>query len=389
MTCWSHWKSSASPRARVPSAKIIAVTGSAGKTTTKEALRHVLSAVGKVHASAQSFNNHWGVPLTLARMPADCDYAVFEIGMNHPGEIRPLVKMVRPHVAIVTLIAAAHLGFFRNLDEIAKAKAEIFEGMEPGRCGDPQPRRFALEASRQDGARRRRRARLRLRRERALDLQAGQMRTACRPFRRSPPGSAAVMSTARVGVPGRHMVQNVLAVLGAAHLVGADLDRVASALADLSAERGRGKRHVLRHPKRADHADRRELQRQPGLDERGAWRCSTRRRCRATGRRIAVLGDMLELGEPFGEAACRACRSDRRHRDAHGLSRRPGNAGAGRQLARRDQDGISRRRRGFETGAAAGIEAGRCGHDQIVERHRFFEAGRCAARQVSGASHNQ
>ncbi|TIX97764.1 MAG: UDP-N-acetylmuramoylalanyl-D-glutamyl-2, 6-diaminopimelate--D-alanyl-D-alanine ligase, partial [Mesorhizobium sp.] len=89
------------------------------------------SAVGKVHASAQSFNNHWGVPLTLARMPADCDYAVFEIGMNHPDEIRPLAKMVRPHVAIVTLIAAAHLGFFRNLDEIARAKAEIFEGLEP------------------------------------------------------------------------------------------------------------------------------------------------------------------------------------------------------------------------------------------------------------------
>jgi UDP-N-acetylmuramoyl-tripeptide--D-alanyl-D-alanine ligase len=113
-------------------ARIIAVTGSVGKTSTKEALRHALSSVGKVHASAASFNNHWGVPLTLARMPEDCDYAVFEIGMNHPGEISPLVRMVRPHIAVVTLIAAAHLGFFRNLDEIAKAKAEIFEGVEPG-----------------------------------------------------------------------------------------------------------------------------------------------------------------------------------------------------------------------------------------------------------------
>ena len=89
-------------------------------------------AVGKVHASDKSFNNHWGVPLTLARMPADADYAIFEIGMNHAGEIRPLVKMVRPHVALITLIAAAHLGHFRNLDEIATAKAEIFEGIEPG-----------------------------------------------------------------------------------------------------------------------------------------------------------------------------------------------------------------------------------------------------------------
>src|SRR5690349_5515284 len=78
-------------------AKIVAVTGSAGKTSTKEALRHALSAVGKVHASAASFNNHWGVPLTLARMPEDCDYAIFEIGMNHEDEIRPLVKLVRPH----------------------------------------------------------------------------------------------------------------------------------------------------------------------------------------------------------------------------------------------------------------------------------------------------
>src|SRR5918995_6066881 len=108
-------KTGAAARARTQ-AKIIAVTGSVGKTTTKEALRHVLSSVGKVHASDKSFNNHWGVPLTLARMPQDCDYAIFEIGMNHPDEIRPLAKMVRPHVAIVTLIAAAHLGFFRNLD---------------------------------------------------------------------------------------------------------------------------------------------------------------------------------------------------------------------------------------------------------------------------------
>src|SRR5690606_7832002 len=114
------------------SAKVIAVTGSVGKTSTKEALRHALSAVGSVHASAASFNNHWGVPLTLARMPENCDYAIFEIGMNHEGEIRPLVKMVRPHIAIVTGVAAAHLGHFSSLDAIAKAKAEIFEGVEPG-----------------------------------------------------------------------------------------------------------------------------------------------------------------------------------------------------------------------------------------------------------------
>ncbi|MCK0327225.1 Mur ligase family protein, partial [Salmonella sp. 15E66] len=92
----------------------------------------VLADSGKVHASVASFNNHWGVPLTLARMPEDTDYGVFEIGMNHADEIRPLVKMVRPHVAIVTLIAPAHLGHFKNLQEIATAKAEIFEGLVPG-----------------------------------------------------------------------------------------------------------------------------------------------------------------------------------------------------------------------------------------------------------------
>src|SRR5690606_37344591 len=113
-------------------AKVIAVTGSAGKTTTKEMLRHVLSSVGKVHAADRSFNNHLGVPLTLARLPADSEYSVFEIGMNHAGEIEPLAKLVKPHIAAVTLVAAAHLGHFKSLDEIAAAKGEIFSGVVRG-----------------------------------------------------------------------------------------------------------------------------------------------------------------------------------------------------------------------------------------------------------------
>jgi UDP-N-acetylmuramoyl-tripeptide--D-alanyl-D-alanine ligase len=118
-------------RARLsPDARVIAVTGSAGKTTTKEMLRACLAHLGPVHASEKSYNNHWGVPLTLARMPAATKFGVFEIGMNHPGEIRPLSKMVRPHVAVVTSIAPAHLGHFSGLDEIAEAKAEIFEGLK-------------------------------------------------------------------------------------------------------------------------------------------------------------------------------------------------------------------------------------------------------------------
>ncbi len=120
-------------RARLsPEARVIAVTGSAGKTTTKEMLRACLTPLGKTHASEKSYNNHWGVPLTLARMPAETEYAVFEIGMNHAGEIALLSPMVRPHVAIITTIAPAHLGNFKDVSEIADAKAEIFLGLAAG-----------------------------------------------------------------------------------------------------------------------------------------------------------------------------------------------------------------------------------------------------------------
>src|SRR3978361_887557 len=118
-------------RARL-GAQVIAVTGSVGKTSTKEALRRVRDAQGETHASAASFNNHWGVPLSLARCPASVRFAVFEIGMNHANEIDALVKMVRPHVAIITTVEPVHLEFFAGIEAIADAKAEIFEGVEPG-----------------------------------------------------------------------------------------------------------------------------------------------------------------------------------------------------------------------------------------------------------------
>ncbi|AEH87979.1 UDP-N-acetylmuramoylalanyl-D-glutamyl-2,6-diaminopimelate--D-alanyl-D-alanine ligase [Mesorhizobium opportunistum] len=276
-------------------AKIIAVTGSAGKTTTKEALRHVLSAVGKVHASAQSFNNHWGVPLTLARMPVDCDYAVFEIGMNHPDEIRPLVKMVRPHVAIVTMIAAAHLGFFRNLDEIAKAKAEIFEGIEPDGAAilNRDDARFKLLDKMAHAA--------------GVEHVYGFGENARSTFKLTKCELHADHSDiaarigghdmiARIGAPGRHMVQNVLAVLGAAHLVSADLDKVVLALADLSAERGRGKRHVLRHPGGPITLIDESYNANPA-SMAAAMALLNTTPVAGEGRRIAVLGDMLELGD--------------------------------------------------------------------------------------------
>jgi len=276
-------------------AKIIAVTGSAGKTTTKEALRHVLSAVGKVHASAQSFNNHWGVPLTLARMPDDCDYAVFEIGMNHPDEIRPLVKMVRPHVAIITMIAAAHLGFFRNLDEIAKAKAEIFEGLEPEGAAvlNRDDARFKLLDKMAHAA--------------GVEHVYGFGENARSTFKLTKCELHADHSDiaarigghdmiARIGAPGRHMVQNVLAVLGAAQLVGADLNKVALALADLSAERGRGKRHVLRHPGGPITLIDESYNANPA-SMAAAMALLNATPVTGEGRRIAVLGDMLELGD--------------------------------------------------------------------------------------------
>ena len=118
-------------RDRTDHAVVIAVTGSAGKTGAKEALRVALRPSGSVHASAKSFNNHWGVPLTLSNMPRDIDYGVFEVGMNHAGEIAALTRLVRPHIAIITTVAPVHLGFFASLEEIADAKAEIFEGSSP------------------------------------------------------------------------------------------------------------------------------------------------------------------------------------------------------------------------------------------------------------------
>ncbi len=113
-------------------AKIAAITGSVGKTGSKEMLRLALARSGSVHASVKSFNNHWGVPLTLARFPREMDFGVFEVGMNHPGEIAPLARMARPHVAMITTVAAAHLEAFENIEGIADEKAAIFEGLEPG-----------------------------------------------------------------------------------------------------------------------------------------------------------------------------------------------------------------------------------------------------------------
>lgn len=275
-------------------AKIIAVTGSAGKTSTKEALRHCLSAVGSVHASDKSFNNHWGVPLSLARLPADCEYAIFEIGMNHADEIRPLVKMVRPHVALVTLVAAAHLGHFKNLGEIAKAKSEIFEGLVANGTAlinrdDAHWKTLEKEATAAGvknitsfGEHARSTYRL-------LDYKLHSDHST---FAAKIGGKEIL---ARVGAPGRHMIQNALAVLASAHLIGAPVPTVALALSDLQAEAGRGKRHRLRHPRGAFTLIDESYNANPA-SMKAALSLLKSMDVSDKAKRVAVLGDMLELG---------------------------------------------------------------------------------------------
>src|SRR6201999_510482 len=214
-------------RARL-TGQVIAVTGSVGKTSTKEALRRVLSPQGETHASAASFNNHWGVPLSLARCPATARFAIFEIGMNHAGEIEPLVKMVRPHISIITTVEPVHLEFFAGIEAIADAKAEIFEGVEPGGAvvlnrDNSQYARLSARAracgiSRivSFGADKKCEARL-------IDVS---LHATCSAVHAEILGHEV---TYKLGMPGRHMAMNSLAVLAAASLAGADL-----ALASLS-----------------------------------------------------------------------------------------------------------------------------------------------------------
>ena len=276
-------------------AQIIAVTGSAGKTTTKEALRHVLLTCGKVHASAASFNNHWGVPLTLARMPEDTDFGVFEIGMNHPDEIRPLVKLVRPHIAIITIIAAAHLGHFKNLDGIALAKAEIFEGVTEGghavlNRDDSRYRKLAMLAkdagiSNIHGFGEHRNAEFKLIKYKPMaDCSVITTRIA---------GTDAAV---KIGAPGRHIVQNALAVIGACSLAGADLAKVCLALGTLQSEKGRGRRHKLKVNGGTFTLIDESYNANPA-SMAAALQLASSIPVEGRGRRMAVLGDMLELGK--------------------------------------------------------------------------------------------
>jgi UDP-N-acetylmuramoyl-tripeptide--D-alanyl-D-alanine ligase len=282
-----------------PDARVIAVTGSVGKTGTKEMLRACLMPLGRTHAADKSFNNHWGVPLTLARMPAATRYGVFEIGMNHPGEIRPLVRMVRPHVAVITTVEPVHLAAFPSVDAIADAKAEIFDGLEAGTGLAILPRdnphfarlaaagkaRGALSVSFGQAADATYRAT-------AIETAAdGSMITLSRPV--------AQPLTYRVGAPGVHLAQNSLAVVAALDAVGADLARVLPVLAQVTAPHGRGARSKLAttsgHILLIDES----YNANPASMRAALAAMATLPRTtgHAIGaRRIAVLGDMLELG---------------------------------------------------------------------------------------------
>ncbi|MEP3280383.1 MAG: UDP-N-acetylmuramoylalanyl-D-glutamyl-2,6-diaminopimelate--D-alanyl-D-alanine ligase [Stappiaceae bacterium] len=276
-------------------AKIVAVTGSVGKTSTKEALRIALSKSGRTHASVASFNNHWGVPLTLARMPEDTEFGVFEIGMNAPGEIETLVKMVEPDFAVITTVAAVHLEFFDSVDDIAKAKAEIFAGLKPGGTAvlnaDNDQIGNLLDYAKKAGV------------SRVVQFGSGPDAEARALSSVQHPDCTCVSArilghdvTYKIGTPGQHLVNNSLAVLVCAELMGADLALAGLALSDVKAPKGRGERWHLNLPAgKALLID--ESYNANPLSMSAAIRALGDTPITRPGRYVAVVGDMLELGD--------------------------------------------------------------------------------------------
>ena len=275
-------------------AVVVGVTGSVGKTTTKEAIRVVLEAAGATHASIKSFNNHWGVPLMLARFPADAQFGVFEMGMNHADEIRPLSQLVRPHIAVITTVAAAHLENLGSLENIARAKAEIFAGLEPGGTAvlnaDHPQLGILIDEAIVAGVRNI----VTYGEARGVDWQIIDIKA-------SAEGS---VSTVKHGdeqfqldltAPGRHMVANATAALAVAHLAGIEPAVALRALASFGAQAGRGQRSLLGPRNQPlllidESYNANTASMSAALDVFAAQRAPG-------GRKVVVLGDMLELGE--------------------------------------------------------------------------------------------
>ena len=295
--------------------RVVAVTGSVGKTSTKEMLHSICAHQGRAHASVQSYNNHWGVPLTLARMPADTAYAVIEIGMNAPGEIAPLARLARPHVALITTVAAAHLAAFEDISGIAREKASIYEGLEPGGTAlyhtdiETAPilrETAARHAARVIGFGEARGAHHRLL---SVDLHPDTTVVRARAWR--------TPLLFRIGAVGRHFAMNALAVLAIIAELGLDRAVAMADLAGWSPPNGRGTRERLVLDMAADGMsidliddafNANPASMGAALDVLAASRPLDGVGRVSRGRRVAVLGDMLELGAD--EAALHAALAD-------------------------------------------------------------------------------
>lgn len=283
--------------------RVVGVTGSVGKTGTKEMLRAALGAQGRVHAAEKSFNNHWGVPLTLARMPAECDYAVIEIGMNAPGEIAPLARLARPHVAIVTTVAAAHLAAFRDIDGIAREKASIFQGLEAGGAAvvlrDIPTYPILVAAARRAGARV-----VRFGETGRPEFRLAEV-TVCETCTTAAAQARGRRFLFKLPATGGHLAMNALAVFAAVDVLGGDIARAALALGRWTPPEGRGARwRVLLGPGGLDGAitliDESFNANPAAMGAAFEVLATTRPQDGmgriGRGRRVAFLGDMLELG---------------------------------------------------------------------------------------------
>lgn len=279
-------------RNRAP-ARVIGVTGTVGKTGVKEALKLVLRRQAETAANLGNLNNHWGVPLSLARMPRNAVYGVFELGMNHPGELGPLARLLCPDVVIITSITPVHTEFFSSILDIAEAKAEVFESLAGGTAvlnrDNPYFPMLAVSAwasgaARVTGFGAHPEAAARLI-DCALDATSSSVTAVIN----------GLEVNYRLGVPGRHWVMNSLAVLAAVGAVGGDVGAAAAALADFEAPSGRGRRHRVPHAGGSFTLIDESYNASPA-SMRAAVEILAATEPGTDGRRIAVLGDMLELG---------------------------------------------------------------------------------------------
>ncbi len=276
------------------SAQVVAITGSAGKTGTKDTLTMALAKQGRTSATAGNLNNQWGLPLSLARMPVDSEFGIFEMGMNHTGEIAHLAALARPHLAVITNVEAAHLAFFNSEQDIAIAKAEIFQGLDRGgevllNCDNRHFQHLQLLAERRGitkiyGFGSQKTAEFRL-----LDCKLTASGSDVR---------VSVMGDIfeyRVGTPGRHWVQNSLAVIGCAYLLGADPSAAAATMVEAQPTKGRGQHHIVQLGGGSFELIDESYNANPA-SMRAAFGVLATTSPHVGGRRIAVLGDMLELG---------------------------------------------------------------------------------------------